>query len=235
MLLPILRHVSHRARTLLSVVGAVAVVAAIAVLSSDRLDFIIGGALIDLGYRAQDPIDLPEHRAPELLWSELLEHNDLAASVRETFPRSTHHPAVALVVCMDARIDTNELVGDTRRYYYVLRLAGSVMSEREEEMLELAVDNGVSLVVLTTHTECAAEHVASDPELRARYPHLAQGVDERDARRDEFLSRPRIAQHLRDGTLRVEQARIDTATGRLQPTEPASARPAALSSTEPPP
>jgi carbonic anhydrase len=227
MLLPILRQLSRRTRTVLSVVGAVAIVVAIAVLCSDQLDFIIGGALIDLGYRAQDPIDLPEHRTPDRLWSELIEHNALAASVRETFPRSTHHPAIALVVCMDARIDTNELVGDTRRYYYVLRLAGSVMSEREEEMLELAVDNGVSLVVLTTHTECAAEHVASDPELRARYPHLAEGVDERDARRAEFLARPGIAEHIRDGTLRVEEARIDTATGRLEPT-PSRAAHAAL-------
>ena len=58
---------------------------------------------------------------------------------------------------MDARIDTNELTGDTRHYYYVIRTAGSVLSEREEEMLELAVENGVELVVLTTHSDCAAE------------------------------------------------------------------------------
>jgi hypothetical protein len=59
--------------------------------------------------------------------------------------------------------------------------------------------------------------VAADPELRARYPHLAAGVDERDARRDEFLARPNIAAHIAAGTLRVEEARIDTATGRLIP------------------
>jgi carbonic anhydrase len=124
-----------------------------------------------------------------------------------------------MVVCMDARIDTNELVGDTRRYYYVLRLAGSVMSEREEEMLELAVSNGVELVVLTTHTECAAEHVAEDPELRTRYPAIAQAVDERDARRQEFLARPFIASHVADGSLQVREARIDTVTGRLSAEE----------------
>jgi hypothetical protein len=37
------------------------------------------------------------------------------------------------------------------------------------------------------------------------------------ARRAEFLARPNIAAHLRDGSLRVEQAHIDTASGRLTP------------------
>ncbi len=217
MVLPHLRELSRRAKTVASVVGLVVLGGAVAVMTSERLDFVIGGALINLGYRVQDPIDPPEHRAPAEVWAEVLAHNELAAQVRDQFPRSTHHPMVAMVVCMDARIDTNELVGDTRRFYYVLRLAGSVMSEREEEMLELAVDNGVEVVVLTTHTECAAERVAADPELRARYPNLAQGVDERSARRDEFLARPNIAAHIQAGTLQVEEARIDTATGRLIP------------------
>ena len=208
------RRVSRVALVVWTVVGVVVFSAATAVAVSDELDFAIGGALVDLGYFVQDPVE-PPPASPDALWTQLLAHNRAAADVREAFPRSVHHPKVALVVCMDARIDTNELVGDTRRYYYVLRLAGSVMSEREEEMLELAVDNGVELVVLTTHTECAAERVAADPELRARYPTLARGVDERDARRAEFVSRPNIAEHIRNGSLRVQTARIDTATGRL--------------------
>ena len=44
-------------------------------------------------------------------------------------------------------------------------------------MLELAVENGVKLVVLTTHSDCAAEKAASEPETRKRYPALAQAVD----------------------------------------------------------
>lgn len=213
------RRASAFALAAWGMVGLVVLGVVVAVATSDDLDFAIGGALIDLGYFVQDPLE-PPPASPDALWTQLLAHNRAAADVRETFPRTVHHPEVALVVCMDARIDTNELVGDTRRYYYVLRLAGSVMSEREEEMLELAVDNGVHLVVLTTHTECAAERVAADPELRERYPSLASGVDERDARRAEFLARPDIAAHLRDGSLRVETARIDTATGRLLPGPP---------------
>lgn len=205
------------ARVLAALAVATLLGLAAAVYARGPLAFVLGGALIDLGYRVQDPIRGPEHASASAVWAEVLAHNALAARVRDRFPRTTHHPLVALVVCMDARLDTNELVGDTRRYFYVLRLAGSVMSEREEEMLELAVDHGVEVVVLTTHTECAAEHVAADPALRARYPHLAAGVDEREARRAEFLARPAIAERVRDGRLRVERRRIDTATGRLLP------------------
>lgn len=210
-----LPKIPKRAKVLAGILLTFIFVPVLAVASSEELEFLLGGVFIDLGYRFQDPIHPPDELTPSSIWTELLAHNGLAADVREAFPRSTHHPIVAIVVCMDARIDTNEIVGDTRRYYYVLRLAGSVMSEREEEMLELAVDNGVRVIVLTTHTECAAERVAAEPELRARYPNLATSVDERAERRAEFLARPIIAARIREGALRVEEARIDTRTGRL--------------------
>lgn len=47
----------------------------------------------------------------------------------------------------------NELTGDTRHYYYIIRTAGSVLSEKEEEMLELAVENGVKLINIDTMNE----------------------------------------------------------------------------------
>lgn len=182
--------------------------------------FVAGGALVNLGYRLQDrlePYDF-EHEhdiSPDEVWRELMKQNDLAASVRTRFPRTARHPLVALVVCMDARLDTNELMGDTRRFYYVIRTAGSVLSQREEEMLELAVSNGVKLVVWTTHTDCAAERAAASAEMRQLYPALAEAVDERDARIEEFRNRPAIKSRLAAGTLAVKVVGIDTATDRL--------------------
>lgn len=126
-----------------------------------------------------------------------------------------HEPRVALVVCMDARIDTNELTGDTRHYYYISRTAGSVLSEREAEMLELAIENGVRLVILTTHTDCLAENVASTPELRERSPTLAHAVDEREARIHEFLQRPLVASRIAEGKLLVKLLNIDTVSKRM--------------------
>ena len=188
--------------------------------SGRRTQFILGGAMVNLGYRLQDHLasydfEHAEDISPEQVWEELKEQNALAAAVRNWFPRTARHPLVALVVCMDARIDTNELTGDTRRYYYVLRTAGSVLSEREEEMLELAIENGVELVILTTHSDCAAENAASTPELRERFPALAAAVDERESRIREFLERPLVASKIAEGKLAVKLLNIDTMTEKM--------------------
>lgn len=42
------------------------------------------------------------------------------------------------------------------------------MAAEEEEMLDLAVANGVKVIVLTRHSDCAAEKVAKDPALREK-------------------------------------------------------------------
>lgn len=190
--------------------------------SGRRTQFVTGGALVNLGYRMQDHLESYdfEHEhdiTPEHVWNEVLDQNAMAAMVREWFPRTARHPLVALVVCMDARIDTNELTGDTRHYYYIVRTAGSILSEREEEMLELAVANGVELIVLTTHSDCAAEKVAASPEKRKLYPALAEGVDERDQRVKELLARPAIAEQIAAGKLLVKMINIDTMSERMLP------------------
>ena len=177
--------------------------------------------MVNIGYRLQDRLhnfDFEHHEiTPQQVWDELLAQNRLASSVRATWPRSSHHPLVAMVTCMDARLDTTEIAGDTRRYYYVLRLAGSVMSPKEEEMLELAVANGTKVVVFTTHSDCAAEKVASDAARRAEYPHLTQAIGERQARYDEFLGRSNIRRKTERGELLVKWMHIDTASERITP------------------
>jgi carbonic anhydrase len=155
--------------------------------------------------------------SPDDVWKEMQKQNALAATVRKWFPRTARHPLVAMVVCMDARLDTNELTGDTRRYYYIIRTAGSVLSEKEEEMLELAVANGVELIMLSTHSDCAAEKAAASPDMRQRYPALAKAVDEREQRINELLARPAIASKIAAGKLAVKLINIDTMTERMLP------------------
>lgn len=202
--------------------AGVVLVAALLVLLSGRAQFLLGGVLVNLGYRLQDHLesydfehDHEEELSPDDVWRELSEQNRLASTVRRWFPRTVRHPLVAMVVCMDARIDTNELSGDTRRFYYVIRTAGSVMSEREEEMLELAVAGGVKVVVLTRHTDCAAEKAAADPSHRATIPHLAAALEEREDRVAEFLARPFIAARVEAGELLVKEVVVNTATEAL--------------------
>ena len=187
-----------------------------------RSQFIVGGAMVNMGYRLQDHLESYDFEhlhdiTPEEVWQEVQKQNELSARVRANFPRTARHPLVALVVCMDARIDTNELLGDTRHYYYIIRTAGSVLSPREEEMLELAVENGVKLVVLTTHSDCAAEKAASEPETRKRYPALAQAVDEREERIRELLERPALKSRMAEDKLDVKFINIDTMTERMLP------------------
>ncbi|MFW2388242.1 MAG: carbonic anhydrase [Polyangiales bacterium] len=192
----------------------------LAVLLSPRAEFMLGGGLINLGFRLQDRLARfdfvhDESITPEQIWEELERQNELAAGVRGLFPRTPRHPVVAVLACMDGRIDVSELVGDTRHYYYVVRTAGSVLSPAEQEMLELAVINGVKVIVLTTHTDCAAEGAAADPALRERFPALISLMDERAQRVEEFMARPTIRDALAAGKLMIKHARIDTTTDRL--------------------
>jgi hypothetical protein len=84
-------------------------------------------------------------------------------------------------------------------------------------MLELAVENGVKLIVLTTHSDCAAEKVASQPETRERYPALTRAVEERERRIQGFLARPAIASRIAEGALMVKLINIDTMTEKMLP------------------
>jgi hypothetical protein len=77
----VLHKVSRGALALWGVVGVGVAAAAVAMWTSETVDLVIGGALIDLGYFVQDPVDPPEHATPEVLWRDLLAHNDLAAGV----------------------------------------------------------------------------------------------------------------------------------------------------------
>lgn len=189
---------------------------------SERARFVTGGALVNIGFRMQDPVDLfdfehHEEITPTQVWEELKSQNDMSAGVRKRFPRTSRHPLVAMVVCMDARIDTQELVGDTRKYYYVIRTAGSVLGPAEEDMVEFAVANGVKVVVLTTHSDCAAEKAAADPATRERFPNLTLAVREREQRIHELLARPLIAERIARGELLVKLVNVDTLTEELLP------------------
>ena len=201
-------------------IGLLVVALVLAVVMSPRAEFIMGGALVNMGYRFQDRLSKfdfkhDESITPDQIWEELERQNELAAGMRSFFPRTERHPVVAILACMDARIDTTELVGDTRRYYYVVRTAGSVLSPAEQEMLELAVLNGVKIILLTTHTDCAAEAAAANPEAREKFPALISLMDERERRIEEFMARPTIRDAVAAGELQVRHARIDTTTDRL--------------------
>jgi hypothetical protein len=75
----------------------------------------------------------------------------------------------------------------------------------------------VKLVVFTTHTDCAAEKVAKDGVMRASFPNLSKGIDEREARFREFLGRPLIQKKAAVNELLVKWMDLDTATEQVLP------------------
>jgi hypothetical protein len=107
-----------------------------------KAQFVLGGAMINAGYRLQDHHDEydfhdghDEHRiTPESVWQEMLQQNRMAASVRSTFPRTPRHPLVAMVVCMDARMPFSNgqclPSGDLREGPHGLRRASLVLLTR---------------------------------------------------------------------------------------------------------
>lgn len=201
------------------VVATALVVAGILWISPDAR-FVTGGALVNAGFKMQDGLhsfdfEHGEDITPAQVWEEFLDHNSMSSAVRRLFPRTTFHPTMAMLVCMDARIDTSELAGDTRRNIYVLRTAGSVMSPQEEDMLELAVESGVKVIAVTRHTDCAAEKAAADPVRSKLYPSLVEALGERDERLREFLARPVVARRIAEGHLMVKTLLIDTSTEQL--------------------
>ena len=199
-------------KKLKSVLIILAVLTALGVLLSPTVQYLLGGAFVNIGYRFQDHLHQLESNEQV---EELIHQNRLAAKVREVFPRSEHHPKIALVVCMDARLDTNEIVGDTRRLYYIIRTAGSILSLPEQDMLELAVANGINTIVLTQHTDCAAEKASKDPEKRKLLPYLTNEVLAREKRIHEFLNRPEIRERIAKGDLKVLHSTINTSTGEM--------------------
>lgn len=200
-------------RTILLV--SIATVLTVLVFVIARYRFMVGAAFINVGYFFQDGGDLIDRddARPEELLTQLLARNSLSSSVRKVFPRSHHHPLVAVVACMDGRLHTEEILGDTRGLYYVIRTAGSILELPEIEMLELAVVNGVKLILLTTHSDCTAEKVANDLRQRSIFPNLSSAVDARDERFREFLLRPIIVDKMRRGELLVHKLNIDTLEG----------------------
>jgi carbonic anhydrase len=190
-------------------------------LKNEKVSFYLGGAFIDLGTFLQDKaedFDLEKHQSltPDDVWKSFLEHNKLSSKVRKNMPLHSFHPLVAMLVCMDARLDPHDISGDSRHFYYVVRTAGSVMNLKEEEMLELAVLNGVKLVIISTHTDCAAEKVAKDPVKSLEFPQITKAIHEREYRIYEFMERPLIKERIKNGSLLVKKIRIRTDSEELE-------------------
>jgi carbonic anhydrase len=141
-------------------------------------------------------------------------------------PRSTH---LAVVACMDARLDVYRILGLREREAHVIRNAGGIVSD--DALRSLIVSQrllGTTGIVLIHHTDCGML-TFKDDELRAALakevgekPLFAFGAfDDLDADVREGLQRIRRNPFLphKDN---VRGFVFDVATGQLREVDPAS-------------
>ncbi len=181
---------------------------------SPRARMIVGGVFVNLAYWSQDHVtsfDLQhDHPSPDDIMNFFLKQNEMASQVRKRFPRTPRHPEMAIVMCMDRRLDPVEVVADTRMFYYVIRNAGATIGPKEQENLEVAVRQGAGVVLFTRHSDCAGETLASDSKVAPLFPETVHAIEERDMRLRQFLARPYIQERVKTGRLLVKIMDIDT-------------------------
>ncbi|MCC6588318.1 MAG: hypothetical protein IT168_16620 [Bryobacterales bacterium] len=185
--------------------------------------FFTGGGLVSAGHMVQGFVGgfsrSGEVGTPDDLLKTVLIDNESASRVERVVSGPRRKPEVLAVMCMDPRLNSEVVLGDSRGYYDVVRLPGSVLSGEMIEAIELGVkEHQVELVLFTTHTDCAMEKVAHS-EAAEHFPALSNAVHKREEMFQALMSRPLIAQRVKEGKLLVKRFRIETPTGKLLPEE----------------
>jgi carbonic anhydrase len=147
------------------------------------------------------------------LFDELLDANvRYAASFDRGHLEARAVRGLAVLTCIDSRIDPLQMLGLSPGDAKILRNAGARVTDDVIATLELAIDQlGVDHVAIVMHTDCAA--ATPDPEATLR------------ADIDRLLAAPGIAT-----SLPVMGLRYDVRTGLLAPlVVPRSSAPAARS------
>lgn len=183
--------------------------------------FVGGGGLVSVGHRVQGFVHGFDYRGtvgtPQEILDTVILDNQQASKVEGVVGGPSHKPEVMAVMCMDPRINSEVVLGDSRHYYDVVRLPGSVLSDEVIEAIELGVkEHRLKVVLFTTHTDCAMEKVAHS-EAAPEFPSLSQAVHKREEMYQHLLKRPLIAERMKSGGLLIKRYQIDTLTGKLTP------------------
>lgn len=153
-----------------------------------------------------------EDPAPDRILSRLLAYNARASAVRKA--PFTGKTWIAVVRCMDRKLDMSRIFGDMKFVDDIANPYGAV-TPREIEALQLAVaKHGVRLVCLLSHTDCAALAIAHGDQGES-WPLTTAAVDETPQYIEQLLRAPIIAPVLLAGHLAIIRATVITGTDRL--------------------
>ena len=127
-----------------------------------------------------------------------------ASSYRESFDRGDlplpPAKSVAVVACMDARLNPYGLLGLSEGDAHVIRNAGGVITDDEIRSLSISQRLlGTEEIMLIHHTDCGMLTFSND-ELRARLGPEAAGID--------FLPFPDVDARVHQSVRTIEQSQL---------------------------
>lgn len=195
-----------------------------AVMKYRKVSFHVGGFFLHTGYVIQDWAEAFHHEKgdhdqvhPNEIFKTIIAQNTLMARIWKVTPElKDRKPKAVLIMCIDPRLDDNRILGDSRGYYDIIRIPGSVITEEVAEAVELAVvKHSVNLVMVVTHTDCAMEKLAASADGKQHYPLLAEGINNHRKRLQSLSHRPAILERLQKQQVWVIERRIDTRTGKF--------------------
>ena len=203
------------------ILGGLVIFAGVMVFAWRPVLFQLGGGFVAAGHSMQEAVDGFERGGevgtPQQLLERIEMHNAESSTAKTILNDPRQKPEALIVMCVDPRLDAKLVLGDTRDYYDVVRMPGSVLTEELMEAIELGVaEHKVKVVAFTTHTDCAMEALAHS-EHAEHFPALSKALMEREVTYQQFVKRPLIAEKLASGDLLVKRFRIDTVTSKLMP------------------
>lgn len=199
-------------------------ISVIAVFKFRKISFHLGGFFLHTGYVIQDWAESFHHEVgdgdpvhPNEIYKTLMAQNTMQAKVWNLTPDPKERkPKAVLIMCIDPRLNNSRILGDTRGYYDIIRIPGSVITEEVAEAVELAVvKHAVKLVMVVTHTDCAMEKLAASEDGKHHYPLLSEGINNHSKRLQSLSHRPAILERLQKQQVWVIERRVDTKTGKF--------------------
>ena len=83
---------------------------------------------------------------------------------------------LAVVTCMDARVNVERILGLEEGDAHVIRNAGALVTDDVRRSLEVSRSLGTEQVALILHTDCAAHNGDLDEAARTELARLDQGA-----------------------------------------------------------
>ena len=98
------------------------------------------------------------------------------SSTEGALPRSPRRKT-AVIACIDARVEPNQILGGIQGDFHVVRNAGGLVTDDALRSLMVSQFNGTTRVIVVMHTDCAAMAYPADAERARLEAETGQRID----------------------------------------------------------